>query len=939
MTRLPVLCVSLLAALLTACGGETTGSADMPPPEAGRAATTDSATASTPAPAGIADHCVAPGQARARQIQAADFRLEGPNAIAGQGDFLLANSRAMFAISGLGEQKTYYHYPGILVDAVAVADCEQQSDDHFFELPLMVGKLNPFNQPRSTFRAFQAQQIEVINDGRDGNAAIVRATGTDSYYWLLELTLMGEAVLGGLPKYLSDPFDLRIEVDYILQPDSPTLNIHYRLINTRDTFNSFTIAFVLMSSGEGASLNNFSAFDLNVEGLALQHGIPWVATRDPANAYVYSARTSVLTTTEISGVSALLDARQLANTYLGQLLTAAGTPGDSHLQQFDLTVSAGDEFTAVKQHLQHVPVQSPLVNTPLQIRVTDSLSGEPVANAEIRFQTRKQVFLQNWPWETFLTAHTDGNGEFSDSVPLLRYIEAQDGDVSALLQPAYIPAGLDQQAYRVVVAAPGRADSTPVSIERADRNGGVTQNLAIALQSAGELRYTVVDEDGKPSPAKITLFQNGRVVTRIYSATGQGSHPLAPGAYRVVVSRGFEYALVDTTLDIPATGHATLAAELEHWVDTRGYLSYDGHVHSSPSPDSEVSKEDRIRTAAAEGLEIVVATDHEIITDLAPGVINAGAQDVLATIIGQEVTASLPNHTIAFPLRRDPAKVRDFVPWYSLDIAQVFAAEKDFGARIRTFAHPRGSYLDIIQWDRIAGAPGATLDPRQLGLPADAALWSWDFEAMEFMNGPQRVFSSGIFEDWMSFLNHGHRIIATGASDVHGFETPGTPRTYFSSATDHAPDFSIDEMVASVTGGDVVVSLGAFARVRVNGVAGLGDTLTDQDGEVEMQLQVEAIPQIDVDHARIYVNCDEVLRLPMSNPADSAIKFADTLTIPVPVGRDAHIVVLGFGAQRLPDVFEQFDPAEVPRFATNPVFVDRDGNGEYDAPGGKACRI
>ncbi|MFZ5602591.1 MAG: hypothetical protein ACOY7J_09075, partial [Pseudomonadota bacterium] len=241
--------------------------------------------------------------------------------------------------------------------------------------------------------------------------------------------------------------------------------------------------------------------------------------------------------------------------------------------------------------------------------------------------------------------------------------------------------------------------------------------------------------------------------------------------------------------------------------------------------------------------------------------------------------------------------------------------------------------------DRIAGAPGADIDPRTLGLPVDAALWSWDFEAMELMNGNQKVFSSGIFEDWMSFLNHGHRIIATGASDVHGLETPGSPRTYFRASTDHAPELDIDEMVASILGGDVVVSLGAFARVTLNGEAGLGDTLTDRDGTVNVQLTVEAIPQVDVDHVRVYVNCDEVARIAMSNPADSAIKYAGTIALPVPTDRDAHVTVLGFGKQPLPRVFEQFDVTETPRFVTNPVFVDSDGNGVYDAPGGKTCRI
>lgn len=916
MTRLTWLGTTLLALLLTACGGSQTGDTAS---GNGQDTATRSATANAPVPAGIAAYCEEPGNARAQQITAADFKLEGPNAIAGQGDFLLANSQAMFAISGLGEQKTYYHYPGILVDAVAVDRCQQSSQEHFFELPLMIGKLNPLNQPRSTFRAFQAQQIQVINDGSDGKAAIVRATGVDHYYWLLELTLMGEAVLKGEPKFLSDPFDLNIVVDYILEPDSPTLNINYRLINTRASFNSFNIAFVLMASGEGPVLNDFSAFDVDLEGLALQHGIPWVSTNENGSAYVVSARTDALTTTQISGVNALLDARQLANTYLGQLLTAAGTAGDSFLQQFDITVSGGNEFDAVKAHLQHAPKASGIVETPVQISITDSLTRNPVPRAKIEFQTQKQRFLQGWPWETFLTAYTDENGQFNDRVPLFRY--------------------LPDQPYRVVVSVPGRASAEPVALVPVDLSDDTPQVIDIALQGQGELQYEIVDQDGKPSPAKLSIFQNGQIIDHIYSVSGSGTHPLPPGTYQIGISRGFEYGVVETEIDIPAYDRAQLTATLVHWVDTTGYLSYDAHVHSAPSPDSEVSREDRIRTAVAAGLEIMVATDHEIMTDLAPAVVNVGAQHLLTTLIGQEVTASLPNHTIAFPLQRDPAKVRDFIPWYGLDIAQIFAAEKNAGARIRTFAHPRGSYLDIIQWDRITGAPGADIDPRTLGLPVDAALWTWDFEAMELMNGNQKVFSSGIFEDWMSFLNHGHRIIATGASDVHGLETPGSPRTYFRASTDRAPALDVDEMVASILGGDVVVSLGAFARATLNGEASLGDTITDQDGAVNLQLTVEAIPQIDVDHVRVYVNCDEVARIALSNPADSAIKYAGTIVLPVPTDRDAHVTVLGFGKHPLPRVFEQFDPTETPRFATNPVFVDSDGNGTYDAPGGKTCRI
>lgn len=921
MTKtLSAIVVTSLLSFLTACGGGTGSNEDIPADDTARA--TDNTLSNTaeavPSNFSITDHCVPAGQASAQQIEHPGFSLAGPNAIASQGDFLLANDRAMFAITGLGEQKTYYHYPGILVDAVAMDNCRQSSPENFFELPLMIGKLNVTNQSLSTFRAFEAESIEVINDGRNGEAAVVRATGADNYYWLLELTLMGDAVLNGNPKYLSDPFDLKLVVDYILEPDSPTLKINYHLINNRDWFNSYNIAFVLMASGQGPTLNTFSAFDIDVEGLALEHRIPWVTTNEPNSSYVYSAHTDVLTTTHIAGVDALLDAYQMANTYLGQFLAPAGRDGDSALQRFYITVTDGDEYEAVTTHMKHAPVLSDIVETPVSLRVVDQTNGDPIANAKIEFQTKKQRFLEDWPWETFLTAYTDEQGQFSGDVPIYKYLQ--------------------NQFYRVVVSSPGRSPSQPVALERADRNNGAVQHFDIALAAYGELNYRIVDDQGQPSPAKINIYQGDELVDRLYSVSGEGVKRLPPGTYQVVASRGFEYGIVEQEIEIPAFGSITIDATLKHWVNTNGYLSYDAHVHSAPSPDSSVSKEDRLRTAVTAGLEIVVATDHEIMTDLSPELVAIGAQDYMATIIGQEVTASLPNHTIAFPLNRDPNKTRDFVPWYGLDIGEVFAAEKAAGARIRTFAHPRGEYLNIIQWDRITGAPAANINPASLGLPADAQLWSWDFEAMEYMNGRQKVFSSGIFEDWMSFLNHGQHIIATGASDVHDYQTPGSPRTYFRSTTDHAPDFSIDEMVTSIIDGDVVVSFGAFARADIEG-AGLGETLSDNDGLVNLTLQVEAIPSIDVDHARVYVNCDEVARIAMNNPADSAIKYSGTLPITVPRDQDAHVVVLGFGKDYLPRVFEQFDPSETPRFTTNPIFIDSDGNGTYDAPGGKECDI
>ena len=160
----------------------------------------------------------------------------------------------------------------------------------------------------------------------------------------------------------------------------------------------------------------------------------------------------------------------------------------------------------------------------------------------------------------------------------------------------------------------------------------------------------------------------------------------------------------------------------------------DGHVHAAPSPDSTVPLHVRYATAAAEGLEVIIHTEHEIIVDPAPALKASGVQGKVAAVVGEEVTATSPEHTNMYGVPLHDATIRgDPVRWFGLDIAQIFAAENGRGAQIRSLNHPRGyspgdcSYMCAIRWNRLTGKPDVT-DPTLIGLPAGSQLWSWDFE-------------------------------------------------------------------------------------------------------------------------------------------------------------------------------------------------------------------
>jgi hypothetical protein len=162
------------------------------------------------------------------------------------------------------------------------------------------------------------------------------------------------------------------------------------------------------------------------------------------------------------------------------------------------------------------------------------------------------------------------------------------------------------------------------------------------------------------------------------------------------------------------------------------------------------------------------------------------------------------------------------------------------------------------------------------------------------------------------------------------------PRIYFAARSDEPSEFISQNLVDAVYNGDVLVSTGAFARVRVGETKTMGDLVNDSTGSIALKVHIEALPEIDVTHFRVYVNCDEVMNVPATDP-DDVVKYDGTVNVSIPAGKDATITVIGFGDNYLPRGFPQFNPRNVPRFTANAIYIDRDGNGQFDAPGDKTC--
>jgi hypothetical protein len=576
-------------------------------------------------------------------------------------------------------------------------------------------------------------------------------------------------------------------------------------------------------------------------------------------------------------------------------------------------VSPTDANRATQSLLQQDPDLGPGAAKLVPVAgTTVDPAGKPVGGVRIDMQMRRGT----GEWATYDVAASDANGQFNSAVAVLQ--DAKNADPEVRLR--FVADG----RAPVIVDVP-TGDKARTSATVADQ---------VKLGPAGSIDVAITNDAGKAVPARLTLYQGDKVVQTIDTAVN-GNQAVAPGTYDVIVSRGFEYDRLESTVTVPEGGSVPLAQKLTRSVDTSGWVALDTHVHSAPSTDSSIVPERRYLDAAVSGVEVVVNTNHEIIEDLGPQLQASGLAAWVSAITGQEVTASSPEHTTMYPVAPD-GSVRGGNPsWYGRDLGEIFALEKQRGAAIRGLNHPTG-YLKLIKWDPVTSTPGVT-DATILGLKPDAKVWSWDFEQVELQNGPQAVLGSdadenGIFDFWQGAFNHGKRITAVGASDTHGIDI-GDVVTYIRVPTDDPARVTPEQVVDAIKGGRAVLSTGAFADIKIAG-AGPGDLASINNKTAEVSLRVQAAKGIDVSSVQVFANCDLVATVPIERN-DGAVRFDDVIKLDLPA--DANITVLGFGATKMPRPFKDADPARVPRFTSNPVFVDVDGNGSFDAPGDKTC--
>lgn len=540
-----------------------------------------------------------------------------------------------------------------------------------------------------------------------------------------------------------------------------------------------------------------------------------------------------------------------------------------------------------------------------------------------------------------LAFHAERNREERALVMTHRHVDGEWGVRVNGTRVATLRRGEEIQTHYYPVPAGVLLDginTLTVSIDRVGDDitiGDITllQQSFREVMQIGDLAIEVVDQStGAPMPARLTLVDGEGNRTQIYYANSIGTAVragvlytrdgvvaagLPAGRYTVWAARGMEWSAASEEIVVRSGGKEAVRLELSREVDTAGFVAADTHVHTyTISGHGDSTLEERMITLAGEGVELPIATDHNHNTDYRPFQKSTQTTRWFTPVVGNEVSTDL-GHFNAFPL--DP---EDDVPEYKVkDWEKLVEGIRSKGARVVILNHPRWPNAErgpfgVFRLDR---ATGERQGPR------------FTFDAVEVFNSTcPETHPDLVLQDWFAVLRYGERITAVGSSDSHTVnDMVGEGRTYVASSAVDMASIDIDEACASFLAGTSSVSMGCYAEVRFEGAPVMGQVLPTRRGTIQLEVRAAAASWAQCETVTLYVDGREVekRRIPKTKgkPLDQNIRFRVKTG-----GKDVFVVAVVRGKKPEQPFWDSLMPYIAA--ATNPVWIDGDGDGLYTHP-------
>lgn len=855
---------------------------------------------------GVSDPLSVPsGQARAGRARPGDLPPHESGLLTWKaGDFILANEKIALVIEDAGESDLYDPWGGRPVGMGRVEDGRLVSPADFGEMFILAGRYT-----------VMTESVTVLADGTDGGPAIVRAEGP----------MRPLPFFDSITRYVfGTRFDqTRAAIDYVLEPGAEHVDIFLRIRNRgegalRTGQQMLGYMYLYRMRMWTPSGNGFDTAEGKYDwaGFIGDEGVSY--------ALVTPGRTLT------SGVFA-----SGFGSSFGEFPPVPGRcEGELDFHHARLVISDGEGLDAVVRTVARVRGET-LRAVSGRVVGTD---GKPVAGAVVHADRAGEAFH-------LTQARTGADGRFELHVPEDDAVDlwvVRRGD--RLSGPFTFDA--DEPDVGDLVASSGGF----VVVQPAAELGGGEIPVRVQLYPVGGSAEVMPGRFGARLP------ENGRIDAAFLMPGELGIFRVPTGKVRVLVSRGFEYDVVEEVIDVaedncdPEEDLAacpTVSPVLERVVETPGVMCGDFHIHTIRSNDSADDAEEKLRSAVADGLEIPGRSEHEYVEDWDDILFSLGLERFAYGLTSLELTTfESYGHFGVLPIDADPDAVNGgYIPWQrwptpanpDVPVEPLTPTELFDGAFARPedpiliINHPRGSknYFEV-----------AGLDP-MTGLASNPAMWDERFDAIEVFNSKAFSRTSRDVEDWFALLNRGLRVPATGASDSHGIRTSpvGYTRTCLELGMDEPPADPAsrralaDAVRDAIRDGRSTVSGGHYLEVGIEdpntpGVfVGPGGVIrgpfpdcTDGVGKcATIQLRLQVASWIDVDRLEVFVDGESVFSTPIGGvipDAGPADRFIDTFEIPVT--ESSRFVVVATEADEPLRIYSGRRPFVV----SNPIYLE-----------------
>lgn len=964
--------------------------------------------------------------ASARRITTRQELIGGPSALGEVGDYILENNRIRIVVQDKGYSRGFGIYGGGVIDVDRVRPTNEATPgvakgrDQFGELfPIAFLQAMEPNEVVVENDGANGETASVRVSG-NGNDLVTLSKVLNqvvlSSHELPEALLDSFSVdnLDGTPR-------LRHQIVYELQPNARHLDIKIRLENVSDEAVEIPSSAAGTAFGLfGISADNFNAplgmvalfgagNDIFIPGVGydVRYGLEDAFLA--GGALPFPALPGLITpgvmTTSKKGVSYGLFANLGEDTesFLQNRVDADGK--NVYTETYGTTVDKNDvlvpfvasAFTGIfsAQTPKVLPVGGKVdFHMLFVVGDGDAASVMDVFNdvreietGSVAGQLFDEVSLTKLSGVNVVAIDDDGK-------PVNQFFSDSDGRFQGTLPPGKYTLKVERD--------PVISDGVDVEI-----TANVQSFVRLAVPPIGRANVRVYDEAGRALPAKITVVGvspadavGGELLRRKYQfdlSLGQhwrhgdmipddperpetrrfieSSHytdkghaliELAPNKdWTLYISRGVEYEIETIPIRVEPGQTVQIGSKLKRVVDTRGYLSGDFHLHAKPSLDSSLALDERIRSVTGEGVELLVATDHNYVTDYRPTLDALDLGDWASSMVGLEMTTLESGHFNGFPLEPNVGAVtKGAFEWSRRPPDELFDEVRALGAlgpenTIIQVNHPRDSILGYFEQyglDPLTAQIPEPVDCSSVSFDTlvDCALasngpafktadgmttFSLNFDAIEVLNGSivgglhskrmpdsleglsvpddlrdnpplagqilcedDAVAYPGALDDWFNLLNLGHRYVGLGTSDSHkAHDHPGAGRTFFYVGHDDPVRLDDQTVVDALRTHQVIMSSGPFVEMFVNDEP-IGSEVRVEGESAVVNVSVRAPAWMDVDEVRLWINGELHSRHPITME-----NYQAQVDVEVSLEKDSWVVAEARGDGSLFPVFAPVD--------------------------------